>query len=171
MRSLDFLRLSRASIDDTITQNLNALVKPSEVGFDPRSTSQRTPTSSHDLPFQACQMFKEKVLFPAWQARSMALNYCGFVAMGPDPDDFESELRDADNQRVRERVIDERLDPYSGRFSPRESRSHILAALVLQEREVENIVRSRTWDVVQQRCAAPHEHWDYAFELWKEKLR
>ncbi|POR39013.1 Uncharacterized protein TPAR_00784 [Tolypocladium paradoxum] len=166
----DFLRLSRSSIDDSISQNLNALVTPSEAGFDPRSTSQRTPTSpSRQINPQACQSFKDKVLFPAWQARAEVLSYCGLVATSPDPDDPEAAVREMENQRDRERVVDERLDPYSGRFFPREGRTQTLAMLVRLERGVETIVRSRTWDVVQERCAAPHQRWEDAVQRWSDQ--
>ncbi|KAJ6445500.1 caffeine-induced death protein [Purpureocillium lavendulum] len=166
----DFLRLSRSSIDDSIAQNLNALITPSDAGFDPQSTSRRTlPSASREISQPACQAFKERVLFPAWQARAEVLNYCGVVATSPDPDDPETALREVENQRDRERVVDERLDPYSGRFFPREPRTETLAMLVRQERGVENIVRSRTWDVVQQRCAAPYERWEDAVSRWSDK--
>ncbi|UNI19222.1 hypothetical protein JDV02_005421 [Purpureocillium takamizusanense] len=168
----DFLRLSRSSVDDSIAQHLNALVTPSRTGFDPRSTSQRAPPSaSRDVDAQACQAFKEHVLFPSWQARAEVLNYCGIVATSPDPDDPDAALREVENQRERDRVVDERLDPYSGRFFPREPRTETLAMIVRQERGVESIVRSRTWDVVQQRCSAPLERWEDAVARWSDRHR
>ncbi|PHH92058.1 hypothetical protein CDD83_9084 [Cordyceps sp. RAO-2017] len=164
----DFLRLSRTSIDDSITENLNALVTPSESGFDPHSTSRRalTPSARRVNP-QACQSFKDKVLFPAWQARSDVLSFCEVVAHSPDPDDPESAVRELESQRDRERVVDERLDPYSGRVFPREARTQMLASLVRQERHVESIVRSRTWDVVEERCATSHKSWEEAMRRWR----
>lgn len=75
------------------------------------------------------------------------------MATSPDPDDPETELRAAETERNRERVVDERLDPYSARFFPREPRTEKLALLLRQERSVEKIVRSRTWGLVQERCA------------------
>lgn len=87
------------------------------------------------------------------------LNYCGLVAASPDTDDPEATLRDAEMQKDRERIVDERLDPYSGRFFPREARTQVLASIVRQERGVEGIVRNRTWSVVQERCNSPNETW------------
>ncbi|PNP44137.1 hypothetical protein TGAM01_v203365 [Trichoderma gamsii] len=164
----DFLRLSRSSIDDSITQNLNALVTPSRAGFDPGSTSTRTPKSfAEQINPEACQSFKEKVLFPSWKARAEVLRYCGIVATSPDPDDPEAAILELEKQRDRERIVDERLDPYSGRFFPREARTQSLALLMRQERAVENIVRSRTWDVIQGRCGAPGQSWDDAMSKWE----
>ncbi|KID99477.1 hypothetical protein MAJ_04639, partial [Metarhizium majus ARSEF 297] len=160
----DFLRLSRSAVDDTITENLNALVTPSHAGFDPSSTSQRTPASgSRPIGSEACKSFKTAVLFPAWQARTEVLNYCALIAASPDPDDPEATLRDTEEQKNRERVVDERLDPYSSRFFLREPRTRILASLVRQERGVEEIIRNRTWSVVQERCNySPHDAWQDA---------
>ncbi|OAA39131.1 hypothetical protein NOR_06391 [Metarhizium rileyi] len=160
----DFLRFSRSAVDDTITENLNALVTPSHAVFDPSSTSHRTPTSnSRPICSEACRSFKTTVLFPAWQARTDVLSYCALVAVSPHPDDPEATLRDMQQQKDRERVVDERLDPYSGRFYPRETRAQALASLVRQEHVVEEIIRNRTWSVVQERCPySPHGTWQEA---------
>ncbi|RFU74305.1 caffeine-induced death 2 [Trichoderma arundinaceum] len=164
----DFLRLSRSSIDDSITQNLNALVTPARTGFDPVSTSRRTPRSfAEQIDAEACQSFKDKVLFPSWKARAEVLSYCGIVATSPDPDDPQAAILELEKQRDRERIVDERLDPYSGRFFPREARTQSLALLMRQERAVENIVRSRTWDVIQGRCGATGQSWQDAMSNWE----
>ncbi|OPB40447.1 caffeine-induced death protein 2 [Trichoderma guizhouense] len=164
----DFLRLSRSSIDDSITQNLNALVTPARTGFDPSSTSKRAPRSfAEPIDPEACQSFKEKVLFPSWKARAEVLSYCGIVATSPDPDDPEATILELEKQRDRERIVDERLDPYSGRFFPREARTQSLALLMRQERAVENIVRSRTWDVIQGRCGTSSQSWQDAMSNWE----
>ncbi|KAI0398498.1 caffeine induced death protein Cid2 [Xylariaceae sp. FL0594] len=150
----DFLRISRGAIDDSITQNLNALVTPAKSGFDPASTSVRSPRgTSRQIDARSCEAFKDKVLFPSWQARSDVLTYCAYVATSPDPDDPETSLREAETEKNRERVVDERLDPYSGRYFPREPRTERLALLLRQERSVENIVRARTWGLIQERCS------------------
>lgn len=113
-------------------------------------------------------MFKDRVLFPSWQARSDVLSYCSLVATSPDPDDPESALREAEKERNRERVVDERLDPYSARFFPREARTEQLAILVRQEMGIENIVRSRTWDVVKERCGGfTQAAWQDALAEWR----
>ncbi|KAM0286434.1 hypothetical protein ACHAQH_000860 [Verticillium albo-atrum] len=164
----DFLRLSRAGIDDSIGQNLNALVTPSRAGFDPASTSQRTPRSfAKQIDPSSCQNFKVQVLFPSWQARAEVLHYCGVVATSPDPDDPEAMLREVEAAKNQERVVDERLDPYSGRFFPREPRTEKLALLIRQEKGVENIVRTRSWDMVKQRCGESADTWEEAFTAWK----
>ncbi|GAP82830.1 putative caffeine-induced death protein 2 [Rosellinia necatrix] len=149
----DFLRISRGSIDDSIAQNLNALITPAKSGFDATSTSVRIARRSPgQIEPHSCQAFKDEVLFPSWQARSDVLTYCAYVATSPDPDDPEILLRAAETERNRERVVDERLDPYSGRYFPREPRTEKLALLLRQERSVERIVRSQTWSLVQKKC-------------------
>lgn len=165
----DFLRLSRSSIDDTITQNLNALETPARAGFDPSSTSRLTPRPlSHQIDAAACDGFKDKVLFPSWQARSDVLSYCSLVATSADPDDPERALREVENEKDRERVVDERLDPYSARFFPREPRTEHLAMILRQEMGVETIVRSRSWDVVRRRCGdSTYMAWEQALADWR----
>lgn len=165
----EFLRLSRSSVDDTITQNLNALETPARAGFDPTSTSRLGPRPlSRHIEATKCNAFKDKVLFPSWQARSDVLSYCSVVATSPDPDDPEAALRQAEQEKNRERVVDERLDPYSTRVFPRQARTELLADIIRQEIRVENIVRSRTWDIVRQRCdSQAHASWEDALADWR----
>lgn len=148
------MRTSRGVVDDSITQNLNALIKPAARGFNPASTSQRAarPLSRQQIDPDSCQDFKDKVLFPAWQVRSDVLSYCALVATSPDPDDPEAAVREAELEKNRESVVDERLDPYSARFFPTEPRTTQLAMLIRQEIGVEKIVRTRTWELVKERC-------------------
>ncbi|KAI1214262.1 putative caffeine-induced death protein Cid2 [Annulohypoxylon truncatum] len=164
----DFLRISRSAIDDSITQNLNALVTPSQSGFDPASTSVRIPRApSRSIDPRSCQAFKDKVLFPSWQARADVLTYCAYVATSPDPDDPEVGLRERETEKNRERVVDERLDPYSARYFPREPRTEQLANLLRQERGIENIVRSRTWGLVRERCGDSFQDAEEALNRWR----
>ncbi|DAA75667.1 TPA_exp: Caffeine induced death protein CID2 [Trichophyton benhamiae CBS 112371] len=165
----DFLRISRSTVDDSISQSLNALVTPSRQGFDPSSTTARqTELPRHgQVEGGRCQTFKDEVLFPSWQARSDVLTYCAGVATSPDPDDPDLLLRQEESARARERVVDERLDPYSARFFPREPRTESLAMLIRNERGVERIVRSRSWDIVGERCGNSFESWEDALNHWR----
>ena len=72
--------------------------------------------------------------------------------------------------RERERVVDERLDPYSGRFFPKEARTEELARRVREERAVEGVVRGRTWGVVGARCEGfgLGEGWEDAVGGWEK---
>lgn len=167
---IDFLRVSRSSVDDTITQHLNALVEPSRIGFDPSSTSLRgARPPSRQIDPASSRNFKDKVLFPAWQTRSHVLSYCALVATSPDPDDPEAAIRESENERNRERVVDERLDPYSGRYFPREPRTEQLASTIRMEQGIENIVRTRTWDIVKERCGESAATWKEALSEWRKK--
>src|SRR5436309_7629001 len=157
----DFLRLSRSAIDDTISTSLNALLTPSTTSpFTPTSTSRipsPRPSSRTPLPSASCRAFTHSVLFPTWQTRSDVLIYCASVATSPDPDDPARLWRETESQRERERVVDERLDPYSARSAAglyrRTARTEALAQLLRNERAVENIIRKRSWTVVQDHCA------------------
>ncbi|KAI9932951.1 hypothetical protein ASPWEDRAFT_166605 [Aspergillus wentii DTO 134E9] len=167
----DFLRLSRSTIDDSITQNLNALVTPAREGFDPSSTAVRQTGSGagKQIDPRACQSFKDNVLFSSWQTRSDVLNYCAGVATSPDPEDPDLILRQTESAKDRERVVDERLDPYSARFFPQEARTESLANLVRNQRMVEEIIRARTWSLVSERCGGAPSHWEDALNGWRER--
>jgi len=96
------------------------------------------------------------------------LNYCASVATSPDPEDPESVLRQVESDRDRERVVDDRLDPYSSRFFPQEARTERLAALIRQERGVENIVRARSWGLVAERCGYVGQEWEQSLNDWRK---
>lgn len=176
---LDFLRLSRAAVDDSITEHLNGLLEPSRAPFDTTALrqrrvlavdpSQQSKSSSSTIPASTCTAFRERVVFPAWDARDRVLAYCEGVASAPDPDDPELALRQAEAERQKGRVVDERLDPYSGRWTPRESRTEELARRLRTEREVERIVRGTTWRVLGERCAGLSEAggWEGEMERWR----
>ncbi|KAK4507717.1 hypothetical protein PRZ48_001452 [Zasmidium cellare] len=168
----DFLRVSRTAVDDTISQNLNALQTPGANPFDPASTAERQPRpigSRRAIDPQACDQFKEKVLFPSWQMRSDVLNYCAGVATSPDPDDPDQVLRESEDARARERLVDERLDPYSARYFPREARTESLASLIRNERMVEQIIRARTWGLVGERCENEGIEAEKALDDWRRR--
>ncbi|KAL2373291.1 hypothetical protein RJZ57_002231 [Blastomyces gilchristii] len=168
---LDFLRISRSTIDDSITQNLNALLTPAQKGFDPSMTTTRQTDLGNkgQIEPEKCRSFQNDVLFPSWQNRSDVLNYCAGVATSPDPHDPDLLLRLGESAKDRERVVDERLDPYSARFFPRESRTESLAMLLRNERGVERIIRSRTWGLITERCGGGSVTWEDALDLWREE--
>ena len=156
-------------IDDSIIQNLNALLTPAQRPWDPASTSERQirPPERKPTNPQACDSFKDKVLLRSWQTRSDVLNYCAGVALNPaDPD---LALKEVETAKERERVVDERLDPYSGRFFPREARTETLANTIRNERSVESIIRARTWRLVTERCGFTGESWEDALNEWRAK--
>jgi hypothetical protein len=102
------------------------------------------------------------------------LTYCASVATSPDPDDPTLLSREIESHRERERVVDERLDPYSARSAAglyrRTARTEALAQLLRNERAVENIIRERSWSVMQDRCAGGMEgRWEDALDKWREE--
>jgi hypothetical protein len=103
--------------------------------------------------------------------RSDVLDYCAGVATSPDPDDPDSVLRQIEDAKARERTVNERLDPYSGRYYPREARTESLAMLMRNERAVEKIIRMRTWSLLGERCGISHESAEEAFDEWRATQR
>jgi hypothetical protein len=101
--------------------------------------------------------------------RSTVLNYCAIVATSPDPNDPESLLRGVEDARARERVVDERLDPYSARYFAREARTEALASLIRNERMVENIIRTRSWSLVGEKCGTTGQSFDQALDDWRKR--
>lgn len=97
------------------------------------------------------------------------LQYCASVATSPDPNDPDLIEREAENRKDRDRVVNERLDPYSGRFFPREARTEQLAGLLRNENAVEGIIRQRTWGIVQERCQGVDGRWEDALDKWREE--
>lgn len=95
------------------------------------------------------------------------LDYCAGVATSPDPDDPDSVLRQIEDSKARERVVNERLDPYSGRYFPREARTESLAMLMRNERAVEKIIRTRSWSLLGERCGISIESAEEAFSRWR----
>ena len=164
---IDFLRVSRGLIDDSIVQNLNALMTPSRRHWNPASTAERQirPVERQPTDPEACRSFKNDVLFQSWQTRSDVLNYCAGVALNPNDPDLA--LKEVESAKERERVVDERLDPYSGRFFPREARTETLANLIRNERSIEGIIRSRSWGLVNERCGDSGIGWEEALNRWR----
>ena len=111
------------------------------------------------------------MLFPSWQARSDVISYCGLVATSRDPDDPDLLLREAEDAKAREAVVDERLDPYSGRYFPRETRTELLANTLRNEKEVEKVIRERSWDLINDRCGRISSSSATAFNDWRKQQK
>ena len=170
----DFLRLSRSQLDDTISTNLNSLSTPSVTSpFDPLSTSDPATNrrGKQPIPQDICSDFTHETIFPMWASRSQVISYCSIVATSPDPDDPDRTTIEAQNIAQSHRVVNERLDPYSGRFFPKEPRTEMLGSLLRNENAVENIVRERTWRILNERCNdldPSRRGWQDAFKQWQE---
>ena len=100
------------------------------------------------------------------------LAYCDRVAGQEDGDDPERVEREVKRRRAEEKVVDERTDPYSGReragVGLGESRRERLAREVREEKEVEGIVRGRSWGVVRGRCEGVDGDWRGVEGKWEE---
>lgn len=91
------------------------------------------------------------------------------MATSPDPDDPGHVLREVEDARARERIVNERLDPYSARYFPRDTRTESLAGLIRNERMVEGIIRSRTWGLVGERCENDGQDYERALDEWRKR--
>lgn len=99
------------------------------------------------------------------------MNYCAGVATSPDQDDPDHVIRQTEDMKARERIIDERLDPYSSRYFPQDTRTETLAGLIRNERMVEVIIRSRTWSMVGERCENEIQDFQKALDAWRQQSR
>ena len=90
------------------------------------------------------------------------------MATSPDPEDPDHVIRQIEDEKARERIVDERLDPYSARYFPRDTRAESLAALVRNERMVEGIIRQRTWEIVGERCQDEGRGVEAAVDEWRK---
>ena len=99
------------------------------------------------------------------------ISYCAGVASSPDPDDPDAVARAVESAKAEARVVDERLDPYSGRYRPREGRTEVLANVLRNEQQVEQIIRARTWALVNERCEAEAKALsaEEALERWRQE--
>lgn len=111
------------------------------------------------------------MLFPSWQVRSDVINYCAAVATTPEPEDNDPrhELQKIESALERERMIDERLDPYSARYFPQQTRQETLINVLRNERGVERIIRSRTWALLGERCGLTELTSDQALDAWRNR--
>ena len=115
-----------------------------------------------------------QTLFPSWQTRSDVIAYCTAVATSPDPQDPQRPEIEVYNRIDRDKLVNERLDPYSGRYYPKEARTEQLAALLRNEEAVEKIIRSKTWQTVCDRCQGMQTggtRWEDAVDKWREDRR
>lgn len=88
------------------------------------------------------------------------ISYCSEVANKDDEGDPERFLREAEQQKKQQMIVNERLDPYSARFEVRESRQDKLKRAIREEREIESIIRGRSWGVLRTRCEAVTGEWN-----------
>jgi hypothetical protein len=74
-------------------------------------------------------------------------------------------MRQMEEAQHSQRVVDDRLDPYSSRYFPSESRTEELARVIREEKVIERIVRERTWAVIKDRCQGAYSN------TWEEELK
>ena len=148
------------------------MVSPSTKRFDPSSTSERhvRPSAWRQIDKTACDSFKDRILFPSWQSRSDIINYCAVVATSANPSDPTVLLRELEDAKARAATVDERLDPYSGRYFPRETQGELLASVLRNERGIEGVIRERSWNLVKERCeGTSSSSAEVALENWRRR--
>ena len=194
----DFMRLSRGSIDDSISAHLNSLLQPSRSNpFRPSSTDTQaiqTPSirGHQEVPSNACTHFRHEVLYPCWKSRDDVLTYCSQVAEGKaellrgvEVQSVES-TTESGSTVLAARVLhnpwgapqqtDERIDPYSARdYSyTRAGQEQVLREVLDQEEGVERVIKARTWGVLRDRCVGGSEvstdGWKSEYSAWQARV-
>jgi hypothetical protein len=152
---IDFLRISRRYSDDAIETNLNSIVLPRKL------SSTHTPTA---LEPHHCANFILTQLFPTWSDRDDLLAYCSTVAEKP-AEESHVPLTPPTTE------VSERVDPYARRKKEVWQKHDELKRVIRQEKGVEAVIRTRTWEVVKQRCQLEGlvGEWNEEMAQWKEK--
>lgn len=97
----------------------------------------------------------------------------GVVGMGSQRRDEHSPttgLVDGEGSAAGQRVVDERLDPYSARDYTDETAGERIARVVREEKTVEAIVRARSWGVVRDRCGGSVDDWEDGMRRWEGEM-
>ncbi|QSL64195.1 hypothetical protein MERGE_000350 [Pneumocystis wakefieldiae] len=140
----NFLRFSRAQLDDTITFHLNSLSK--ERPF--ISESLKTKPLQLDVNLQpdekTCLSFINQV-FDVWETRSSLISYCQSVAVNMQ------DSSTSDTSYISSSV-DARKDPYSGRKGIHGTKEGMLRNILSTEEQIEHVVRNHSWEHILRRC-------------------
>ncbi|EMR11346.1 hypothetical protein PNEG_00375 [Pneumocystis murina B123] len=159
----NFLRFSRAQLDDTITFHLNSL--SIEKPF--ISESLKTKPLQLDVNLQpdtkTCLSFIHQV-FNVWETRSSLISYCQSVAV-------KMEDSSTSNTSFISSSVDTRKDPYSGRTCIHETKQRMLQNILNMEERVEHVVRNHSWERIVRRCGFLQlpETYQTAMDNWHEK--
>ncbi|BFZ64884.1 hypothetical protein YB2330_006037 [Saitoella coloradoensis] len=157
----DFLRYSRASLDDTISAHLNALNK--YPAFDPASTSSSTRRPPRILSRAVCYEFLNNTLLPKWNDRDRVYEYCADLAKQAELEEAAAKASIVPANKPRAR-----LDPYGARTLPVEESQ--LSRVIRFERNSDSIVRDRTWEVLGERCGFLWgRRWEDEMERWRKE--
>ncbi|KAG4306331.1 hypothetical protein PORY_000319 [Pneumocystis oryctolagi] len=131
----DFLRLSRAQLDDSIVFHLNSLSVPKS--FTPESIKMRSVHSNASLQpnTEACVTFIQK-LFSVWNTRSSLLMYCEAIADETNvPTSSYLQNSSSINQTQSQKTD-----------------NNIIKRLIDQEKQIESVVRDHSWKQILKRC-------------------
>lgn len=169
-RKIDFLRLSRASIDDSISLHLNAAIQGSK--FDPIALEKRGKPLSRRPDSHGCSEIRTLV-YTAWDTREQILDYCqNIVETSSNEIDSAQQKSTNSSPGVEKKVSDNgRLDPYynSTGLLPNNQQDQ-LKRILDSERITESIVRDRTWRVFEDRCGNEglSSDWKTDYDTWKQ---
>ncbi|KAK7204484.1 caffeine-induced death protein 2 [Myxozyma melibiosi] len=159
-----FLLLSRSLTDDSVSADLNSLpVQQSSTELGSGKLWRKPERERAGAPRRLCKDYVSTSVFESWKARDDVLEYCTSVA-----ESRKSEVVAAFAQREK---VDPRIDPYAARDIPEVTKEDQMLSWIQNEREIEDIVRNRTWSVIEGKCSdfsAPTGATDsYATSGWK----
>ena len=133
------------------------------------STVQASRGNRRNVSGDTCAAFKHQVLFPGWSTRDSILTSCKSVAHKLQSATPASDPSTSRNYWGSQQVVDERLDPYSARDYDwtRSSQAQQLSDVLQNESRTEDIVRSRSWAVLSERCiGGTADRWQAEYRAW-----
>ena len=164
---VDFLNIARTA-DDLINTRLNALRVPNLPTQQPRSAPDKISES-------ACHDFVSNTLLRGWESRDRMLSFCETVAsqdtgalsqtLPTTKSPYATTMNMANYDKPSPVIVDQRLDPYSGRAIVPDTQVDVLKRVIRQERAIENVVRERSVRVIRDRCET-----EFADQLLSKRL-
>ena len=142
--------------DDLINTRLNALRVPNLPTQQPRNGPDKISES-------ACHDFVSNTLLRGWESRDRILSFCETVAsqdtgainsqtLPATKSPYATTMNMANYDKPPSGIVDQRLDPYSGRTIVADTQVDVLRRVIRQERAIENVVRERSVRVIRDRC-------------------
>ncbi|CCE61824.1 hypothetical protein TPHA_0B01510 [Tetrapisispora phaffii CBS 4417] len=151
-----FLNILRHKSDDIIRQRLNDYEKIVNTG---------KSGSSEISKLGKCGYFLEKELYPNWEVRRQAIQFCENESIK-----MEKELENSSkNSDVSSKsVVEARLDPYASRDRQAEENSRYnelnsVKLWIKNNKKIESILKNTANEILRQRC---DQNTDYINKFW-----
>ncbi|ODV92245.1 hypothetical protein CANCADRAFT_832 [Tortispora caseinolytica NRRL Y-17796] len=147
-----FLRSARR-IDDLLPNDVNTLTKP------------RGVTETPGRPRFVCKQYIYEKLFPTYRSRDAVLSLCEEVAQ----QNKQSTAAPAEEKEAAK--VDPRIDPYGSRHQQGPSREDEILEWVWKERQVEDIIRGTSFNLLSEKCIDCSSDWKSMYRAWGGDMR